>query len=77
VAPFRGILFVKDLASCCPIDHVPVPDRSSGTTVRILNALVQQHGAPLVLKTDLGFCSAELEAFAEAHGIALLHSPPR
>lgn len=46
---------------------------------RVLASLVEQHGAPLVLKLDNGsaFISQRVAAFCHHHRITLMHSPIR
>lgn len=46
---------------------------------RVLTALAEKHGAPLVLKLDSGsaFISLRIAVFCALHGITLMHSPPR
>jgi transposase InsO family protein len=62
------LLVLKSVRSEC-IDEV----------LACLQDLVQEHGAPLVLKLDNGsaFISAALAEWCATHGITLLHSPVR
>jgi hypothetical protein len=73
------VLHVRDLASQQYLAALPVPHPSARTVCDLLAALTAAHAAPLVLKVDNGaaFGSHDLQAWAAAHGTAVLYSPPR
>lgn len=81
-APIDGryphILNVRDLASGCTLLSLPVTGETAAETSRALEALVVEHGAPLVLKSDNhgAFTGDETVAFCRRHGITQLLNPP-
>ena len=72
------LLAVRDLASGCQVAWLPVLDESAETTIDALEGLFQEHGAPLVLKSDngAGFISAAMREFLEDWQVRPLFSPP-
>lgn len=73
------VLHVRDLARHAYLAALPVPRPTATTVCDLLRALCACHAAPLVLKVDNGaaFGSHDLQAWAAAHGTALLYSPRR
>ena len=73
------VLAVRDLSSGCQLGWLPVPDETAKTTIDALEWLFQEHGAPLVLKTDngSGFISQAMQDFLGAWEVLPLFSPPR
>lgn len=76
---YPWVLHVRDLASQQYLAALPVPHPTARVVRDLLCALTTAHAAPLVLKVDNGaaFGSQDLYAWAQAHGMALLYSPPR
>lgn len=76
---YEAVLIVRDLGSGAQLLWTPVESTTSGEVVTWLEALVAEHGAPLVLKEDNGsaFTSWRMVAFLERHGIEPLYSPIR
>lgn len=76
---FPRLLAVRDLASHAQLQARPALGEDVATAREVLEDLVRRHGPPLVLKTDNGpaFVSAELQAWADHHGVRQLFSPPR
>ena len=76
---FPRILVVRDLASGKQLAALPVEGEDAEETVDLLRALIRQHGAPLVLKSDNGsaFKADMTRKLLEKHGILPLYSPPR
>jgi hypothetical protein len=69
---YRYIFSVRDLASGFQLAWQPVASQTAEEVIPILRRLVQQHGAPLVLKSDNG------SAFiAELLGEAMINRQPR
>jgi transposase InsO family protein len=79
---------VEDLAAryrarwgpaCYPLTMVSASGDWSCAAEQVLEALIAQHGAPLVLKADNGsaFIAKRFASFCRSHGIALVHSPVR
>jgi hypothetical protein len=75
----RRALIVVELHSKQALAFESVRGERIDDVLRCLQKLVDQHGAPLVLKLDNGpaFVSAALAAWCDSHGITLLHSPVR
>lgn len=75
---YRWVLLVRDLASGVLLWATPVDDCTGLTVRHALRALIVEHGAPLVLKSDngSGFIDHQTRALIAAHGIAFLLSPP-
>lgn len=75
----RRALVVVDLHSKDTLAVASVPGERASAAERVLQALVEKHGAPLVLKLDNGsaFISERVAAFCERHGITRMHSPVR
>ena len=73
------LLAVRDLASSRQLAWHPVKTVSAEETLPVLDALMQEHGAPLVLKSDNGsafIAESTCDAMRE-QDVAQLFSPPR
>jgi transposase InsO family protein len=80
IAPLgRRALIVTELHSRRTLCLQSVPGERAEAVEQVLTALIERHGAPLVLKLDNGsaFISRSLASFCRRHGITLLHSPVR
>jgi len=80
VAPLgRRALVVVELHSRQVLCLESVTGECAAEVERVLAALIEKHGAPLVLKLDngSGFIARRFAAFCRGHGITLLHSPVR
>jgi hypothetical protein len=80
VAPFgRRALVVVELHSGKVLDLRAVPGERAAAAEQVLARLIEEHGAPLVLKLDNGsaFTARRFAKFCQRHGITLLHSPVR
>ena len=79
--PIDGVdhaaLAVRDLASGAQLAWQPVSDQTTAPTVAVLKSLIDQHGPPLVLKSDNGsaFKSEEFGKLLAGHEIVWLPSP--
>ncbi len=75
----RRALIVVELHSKKTLALESVSGERVGEVERVLAALIQKHGAPLVLKLDNGsaFISLRIAVFCALRGITLMHSPPR
>jgi len=75
----RWILVVRDVAGKEILAVTAVTGERVREVLPVLRELFGRHGAPLVLKMDNGsaFISAAMQAFLDAHAVALLYSPPR
>ena len=73
------LLAVRDLASGRQLAWHPVQTVSAEETLSVLDELIREHGAPLVLKSDNGsaFIAELLRGTMNEHDIAQLFSPPR
>jgi transposase InsO family protein len=76
---YAQILAVRDLASGMQLAWTAVRDATAIETLSVLRALVAEHGAPLVLKSDNGsaFTSGLLADWLTDQKIVPLFSPPR
>ena len=76
---FSRVTAVRDLAAQYQLLVLPGHDERADSTLRILDMLIEHHGAPLVLKLDNGsaFVDHRLKDWATLHGVMLLYSPPR
>jgi transposase InsO family protein len=76
---FRYILSVRDLSSGKHLLALPCRDVCAATAVGALQRLMEEHGAPLVIKMDNGsaFIAAELRRLLADYGVTPLYSPPR
>jgi len=74
-----AILSVRDLASGMQLAWRAVADETAETTVAALAALFDEHGPPLVLKSDNGsaFKSENFQTLLAQHRVLWLPSPPR
>jgi len=73
------IFTVRDLASHYHLCWEPVADETAATVIPILRRLFQEHGAPLVLKSDNGsaFIAEDANELLEVWNVLALFSPPR
>lgn len=76
---FDRLLAVRDLASGCQLAWLPVHDENATTAIAGLVSLFNEHGAPLVLKSDNGsaFITDQFAQFLEGWLVSHLFSPPR
>jgi transposase InsO family protein len=76
---FPAVLCVRDLASGMQLAWQPVADETARTTAVVLQSLMEEHGPPLVLKSDNGsaFKGRELAELLAARRVVWLPSPPR
>jgi transposase InsO family protein len=74
---YRYVLDVRDLATGYHIDAVACEHADADTTIAVLTRLFQDHGAPLVLKSDNGshFTADAVRDLLERHEIELMLSP--
>ena len=70
----RAALAVRDLASGAELAWQPVSNQTAAPTVAVLKSLIDQHGPPLVLKSDNGsaFASEEFGEVLASHEIVWL-----
>jgi transposase InsO family protein len=75
---FPRLLVVRDLASAKQLAILPAPGEDAETVCGLLQALIRQHGPPLVLKMDNGaaFGSERVKDLLERHRVLPLFSPP-
>jgi transposase InsO family protein len=75
----RAMLAARDLASGMQVAWQPLPNQSEPAATATLESLFQEHGPPLVLKSDNGsaFQSDAFQAMLLRYGVAWLPSPPR
>lgn len=75
----RRALVVAELHSRKTLALQAVPGERAAAAIKVLEDLIQRHGAPLVLKLDNGsaFIARSFGSFCRRHGITLLHSPVR
>lgn len=75
---YAHLLVVRDLASGQQLASLPTVTADTAQVVGLLEALVRQHGAPLVLKSDNGsaLIAAEVGARLRAWGTIALVNPP-
>ena len=73
------LLAVRDLASSRQLAWHPVKTMTAEETLPILQELIQEHGAPLVLKSDNGsaFIADDLRGSMQEQEVTQLFSPPR
>jgi transposase InsO family protein len=73
------IFTVRDLASHYHLCWQPVADETAATIIPILQGLFEQHGGPLVLKSDNGsaFIAEDANDMLEGWNVLALFSPPR
>lgn len=74
-----ALLSVRDLASGMQLGWQAVADETAETTVAALAALFDEHGPPLVLKSDNGsaFKSEAVQTLLAQQRVLWLPSPPR
>jgi transposase InsO family protein len=81
--PINGVhdkaFSIRDLASGQQLAWLPVADETAAMAVPVLESLINEHGAPLVIKSDNGsaFQSDPMQRLLEQHRIVWLPSPPR
>ena len=75
----RATFSLRDLASGAQLAWQPVPDQTAPPTAAVLKSLIDEHGPPLVVKSDNGsaFKDQRMQELLAAHDIAWLPSPPR
>jgi transposase InsO family protein len=75
---YPAIFAVRDLASGMQLAWLPVPDETADTMLPILEALFDEHGPPLVLKSDNGsaFICEGTGHLLRQHAVVHLLSPP-
>jgi transposase InsO family protein len=75
---YPDVLSVRDLASKNHLEVLGHRSQESRGVIETLESLFIQHGAPLVMKSDIGspFSSAETQEFLSHHGVVSLLSPP-
>jgi len=76
---YSQILAIRDLASGMQLAWTPVADATAAEALPVLEALVAQHGPPLVLKSDNGsaFISQRFAEWLAAWQIVPMFSPVR
>ena len=76
---FSQILAIRDLASGMQLAWTPVADATAAEALPVLEALVAQHGPPLVLKSDNGsaFISQRFAEWLAEWQIIPMFSPVR
>ena len=75
---YPAILSIRDLASGMQLAWRPVIDETAETTLAVLKSLIEEHGPPLVIKSDNG-SAFKSQAFGEllaTYHIVWLPSPP-
>jgi transposase InsO family protein len=72
---YRYVLGVRDLASGNLLLALPSITKEAGVVVEALEALFKSNGAPLVLKSDVGFVAAEIDACLSRYEVCHLLSP--
>lgn len=72
------MLVVRDLPSGASLRTAPCVSENADDDCRTLSALIDEVGAPLVVKLDngSGFIAHRTRALLEAHGVLPLYSPP-
>jgi transposase InsO family protein len=75
---FPYILNVRDLASGQVLGWIPVAAADAQTTLRLVERLFQEHGPPLVLKSDNGsaFIDGQFQELLVSWKVVALRSPP-
>lgn len=75
---YGEVFSVRDLGSGLQLARQPVPDETAAATVAVLESLIAQHGAPLVLNRDNGsaFKSGQMQKLLKRSRIVWLPSPP-
>ncbi len=76
---YAHVLVVRDLASGCLLDALPVTNADAAATAGALARLFVQHGQPLVIKSDNGshFTGSAVRQLLDRWNVPLLLSPPR
>ena len=75
---YEKILAVRDLASGNLLASMPAEAESAEGVSELLEALIVEHGAPLVVKSDNGgpFTADDTREYLESREILPLYSPP-
>ena len=75
----RRAMIVVELHSRDVLALQAVPGERASAVIALLRKLIEQRGAPLVLKADNGsaFIAASVARFCRRYGITLMHSPVR
>jgi transposase InsO family protein len=75
---YPRILIVRDLASGAQLLALPVREETQQVARDAVTALIREHGAPLVVKSDngSGFIAAETREFFTKLSVLQLFSPP-
>lgn len=76
---FGWILSIKDLASRCQLAWLPLTEATAAAVQAVYQQLFDEHGPPLVLKSDNGgqFRDAGTKALLAAHEVTPLYNPTR
>jgi len=72
-----GVLIVHDLGADYQVAAVPVPARDTQTIQAALRPILEEHGPPLIMKSDNEGAFRAAEEFLHQAGTLLLLSPPR
>jgi len=74
---YTQVLSVRDLAGQMPLAWTPVPDGSAEYVRLVLQTLIAEHGAPLLIKKDNGAALNDhtVDRLLAQHGIVSLLSP--
>ena len=70
------VFVIRDLASGNQLLALPVKDKELARAANALTALIAQHGAPLVVKSDCGFASPIISECLDRYSVFHLLSPP-
>ncbi len=75
----RATFSLRDLASGAQLAWRAVPNQSAPPTAAALKSLIDNHGPPLLLKSDnsSAFKDQETQQMLVGYGMAWLPSPPR
>jgi hypothetical protein len=75
---FPRIIAVRDLSSLYQLAALPAPGEDAETVRGVLEALIREHGPPLVFKTDNGsaFREETVKDLLDEYGVIPLFSPP-
>jgi transposase InsO family protein len=76
---YGAILSIKDLASRCQLTWLPVEEATAATVQAEYQRLIEEHGAPLVIKSDNGgpFREVGTKALLAEHQVVPLYNPKR
>jgi hypothetical protein len=75
----RAMLFVHDLSTGAVLWARPCRRKDAAAVAQALEALIAEHGAPLVVRVDNGKAlhARRVRAVIEPHGVTLLRTPNR